>query len=146
GTIVRNALLTTAEVAVLSACSLAQLRKLGWRGIPTYDLAYQVLADRRPPWIDDWADLALTAHARFRDVVSQLVRDGLCQLPSHENYLLGMFSRWWLGDKYLSLKDRLLDEPGFLDQLVWRLFEVEGGGEFSLAAHDSGSQTVNEIR
>lgn len=146
GVFTRNPLLTAAEVALLASCSLGQLRKLGGRGVPQAEIAYQILTDRRPPWIDDWVEMVLKLNARHREIVCQLVRDGLCKSPQHENYLLGMFDRWWFDrKKYSSLKDRLLDEPGFFDHLVWRLFEIEGGGEFSLAAHDSGSQTINEI-
>src|SRR5437870_5462150 len=39
-----NRLLPAAQVAVLAACSLSQLKKHGWHAIPTDELAYPVLA------------------------------------------------------------------------------------------------------
>ncbi|MEO0815472.1 MAG: DUF6493 family protein, partial [Myxococcota bacterium] len=41
-----------------------------------------------------------------------------------------------------SLKEALLEDRALLDDMVWQLFEHEGGGELSLAAHDKYSRGV----
>src|SRR5581483_6424918 len=67
-----------AEVAVLAACPLAQLKKLGARAMPWNELAYAVLADRRPGWLAEWAVMVLDENPRRFEVVHRLVREGLC--------------------------------------------------------------------
>jgi hypothetical protein len=136
----RNPLLTSAAVAVLATGSFSQLKKLGWRAIPEEGLAYQILADRCPSWLDDWARLVLEAQPRFWPTVRRLVREGLCARPETDNYWLGMLDTHSnaLGHSK-SVRKGLLADPGLLDE-VWRLFEIEGSGEFSLAARDNCSQ------
>src|SRR5437763_9311673 len=58
-----------AGIAALAACSLSQIKKLGWRAFPTQEHAYAILADRRPAWIDDWARLVLETSPRWSLVV-----------------------------------------------------------------------------
>ncbi len=83
GTSIRNPRLTVAEAAVLASCSLGQLKKLGWRAIPSAELACQVLASRRPSWLADWARMVLEIHPRYMPIVRHLVREGLCRAPGH---------------------------------------------------------------
>lgn len=81
--------------------------------------------------------------------VRAMVRKGLCRAPDHENYVLGALvglreSHDPYGDlsrraeglpprPVLSLKERLLREPDWLDSAFWRLFEIEGTSQISLA-------------
>jgi hypothetical protein len=136
GTFERNSLLNAAEIAVLASCSLSQLKKFGWRAIPEPEATYRVFSTRRPAWIDDWVTFALETTPRHFPLVRRLMRDGLCRRPPTDNYLLGMLD---IHSKELGcstpVRDGLLTDPELLDE-VWRLFEIEGNGEFSLAARD----------
>src|SRR5262249_35916766 len=104
--------------------------------IPEFELAYEVLAARRPSWLGDWAKMALEINPRCWPLVRRLVREGFCQRPEIDNYWLGMLDTHseFLG-RYTHVAEGLLADPQWLEE-VWRLFEIEGGGEFSLAARD----------
>src|SRR5262249_10185162 len=116
----------------------------GWQAAPTDDtVAYQVLADRRPKWIDEWVEMVLEENPRNCALVRRLWCEGLCQKPTHDNYLLGLLDghsnllgRYDRGSKWLLANPDLVVD-------AWRLFEIEGSGEFSLAARDKYSSAEN---
>ncbi|MEO0905876.1 MAG: DUF6493 family protein, partial [Pseudomonadota bacterium] len=57
-----------------------------------------------------------------------LWQDGLARRPESDGIILGYYGIW---------HERWgVDEEVLLSRDVWRFFEVEGGGEFSLANHD----------
>jgi hypothetical protein len=134
------------RVAALAACSFTQLNKLGWRAITLphvgfsfgqQQFAYQALVERRPSWLADWARMILEISPRYAPVVRRLVREGLCNRPEIENYWLGLLDRLMvdIGGGRATVRDSLLQDSALLDD-VWRLFEIEGNGEYSLAAYD----------
>ena len=63
-------------------------------------------------------------------VARALVRDGTIPTPETEWYSLRL-----IADRS-SPRETLTADPGLLDGEVWRLFEIEGSGEFCLAARD----------
>ena len=91
----------------------------------------------KPRWLDGLVDRELRAASttywsqeRFARV-RLLERLGLVELEADDTYVLAMVSA--LGpDK----ADRLRADPDLVDRAVWRLFEVEGGGEVSLTNVD----------
>ena len=100
-----------------------------------YDLIAAVLADRNPRWLaslvargldrQTWPGLALWPLAR------RLVRLGVIAPPDVPGYttwmVLSMVGHFQQG--YSSeLLSKLLDDPGLLDDEVWRLFTVPGAG------------------
>src|SRR5262245_42839553 len=78
GTLSRNTKLDAAEVAALASCSFSELKKFGWRGVPLEENAYEVMLDRRPPWVEQWATMVLEINPRHFSLVRRLVREGLC--------------------------------------------------------------------
>jgi hypothetical protein len=62
--------------------------------------------------------------------VRSLVRDGTIPRPSGDAYIYGML------DGVIDAPQLLRDDPDLLDHEVWRIFEVEGTGDHSLADHD----------
>jgi hypothetical protein len=142
GRFASNPLLSAAQVAALACCSIGQLKKLGWRSMPDEEQAYAILTDRRPAWIDDWVEsIALETPWRW-GFVRRLVREGLCQRPVGDNYILGMLGRGF-AHSGKGIRQILEADPDLLDYEVWRILEVEGNGEFSLAAHDKYSRLEN---
>lgn len=139
GTFTRNQLLDAAEVAVLATCSFSQLKKLGVRAVPEEKIAHQVLADRRPAWLSDWARMLLEDNPRYFRLIRMLEREDLCVHPEIDNFWLGMLDTHGALGRFTSVREGLLADPGLLDE-VWRLFEIEGNGEFSLAARDKYSR------
>ncbi|MCE9555742.1 MAG: DUF6493 family protein [Planctomycetes bacterium] len=129
-------LILAAETAVVATCSLAQIKALKIRWCSDNEVD-QAIRDRRPPWIDGWAEYAIEESPWYWVVVRDLVHDGLCQPPQSENFVLGL----------LALRGHETEIPGglvgmfrkyrkLMEPLIWRLFEIEGGGEYSLAASD----------
>jgi hypothetical protein len=134
----------TAAIAATSACSFSELKKLDWRAFPQSEDVIEVLGDRRPDWIDKWVMLRLENEWYWAPGVWQpiytLAREGLCRKPDHPHYYLGMIggtSDWTKSGKKAEqrLYRMLVDDEDLLND-VWKLFELEGGGENSLANHD----------
>jgi hypothetical protein len=103
-----------------------------------------ILSDRRPPWIGDFAehlcDHELGRWAGDWKKVRALVRAGLCKPPKHNNYVLeaieGIRPRFQRDKPQPRLLDLLLNERDWLATDFWRLFEIDGTGEVSLANND----------
>jgi hypothetical protein len=72
--------------------------------------------------------------------VRLLERLGLVELAVDDTYILALVSG--LGDRW-NRDDRATDlrgDPGLVERALWRVFEVEGGGEVSLANVDKFSR------
>ncbi len=151
-----NPLLSAAGAAVLGACPLSTVMKYGWRVSLTDDRYFRVLADRRPKWLDDYAESLLDDDHPAWLWVRKLMKAGLCRKPKHVNYVLGMLNhhagvggsgsnpterRGYTSSTWCILS-HLDAEPDLLEDL-WRLFEIEGGGEYSLATHDKYAHDGN---
>jgi hypothetical protein len=151
-----NPKLGAATVAVFSCCSFSTLKSLGPMAIPADEQLIEILSDRRPEWCDAFAEFLLDRdHPRWT-AVRALMRAGLCCKPQHDSYLIAMLHHsMGVGDfrhgrvapefrseQFRGVLEHLLEEPDLLDD-VWRLFEVEGGGQYSLAAHDKYSAAGN---
>ena len=144
GTFATNPLLEAANVAVQAACSLSDLKKFGWRALPTDELLFEVFAARRPAWLDDWATWMCEAAPHRWHLVRRLVRQGLCQAPETDHYVLGMIvGVCAYHDRVNTIYSALLEDSDLLEKDVWRLFEVEGDKEFCLASRDKFSRADN---
>lgn len=93
-----------------------------------------VLARVAPPaWLDDAATIFVQGMPQNFAVARALVRRGLSRKPSVPEYVLGMI----VGEHSMDVVlPRLEADPDLLEDEVWRLFEIEGSGEMSLAAYD----------
>ena len=118
-----------ARVAVLASASLSQLKSLGIDGVPP-DLADTILADRRPPWLDELAERLCDLELRigsYWTTVRRLVREGFCRAPGSVGYVEGMIqalpSECWR--RKTDLKALLLEDPGLLQDEIWRIFVTE---------------------
>lgn len=135
--------LEPAGLAVLGVATLTELRKLSWSAVPgSDDRVIAVFADRRPPWLSQWVDYVLETRtsswgSRF-SLARELVLRGLCPKPETPWYTLALLSavplkRFGNGP---TLRKWLLERPDLLEDEIWRIFRVEGGGENSLSARD----------
>ncbi len=141
--------LRTALFAVLGTAALSELKALGFVAVPDLELEDRVLAFLReiePSWLADWAEaIAETTPSRWT-FARRLVREGICTKPASPEYILGMLNRgfdatWGVGGRLdRPPRESLLEDPDLLEDEVWRLFEVEGSGELSLAARDKYSR------
>lgn len=65
--------------------------------------------------------------------VRQLVRTGAMPRPDCDEYYLGMLNY------FIDCRALVRDDPELLEHEAWRLFEIEGTQQFSLADHDKYS-------
>jgi hypothetical protein len=137
GTFERNPRLPAAEATALAACSLTVLKRFSWRALPEDELVVRVFADRRPAWLHEYAEFLIDQEPARWTAVRAMMRAGLCRKPTSDRYVLAMTHHF--GGVGCStdgdIVAHLTAEPDLLDD-VWRLFEIEGGGEYSLATHD----------
>ena len=130
-----NPSLVAADVAVLASCSLSELKKLG-RNVTLGAHDFRILQARKPEWITDYATWSLEKLPAIWLAVRRLERAGLCRRPETDSYILGMIPGVVGGLPRANIGEALRQDPELIKREVWRLFEVEGAGEYSLAAHD----------
>ena len=122
-----------ARVAAVASASPSELKKLGWRMVYLKDEdAYEVLRDRRPKPFSGYLEWLLE-RGEWR-LVRRIVRERLSEPPDSPLYTLGMI--FGVHEVDTTIAQSLLSDPELLDDPLWKLFEHEGGGEVSLAAHD----------
>lgn len=132
-----ESVLDATQTLVLGVATPAELSKVGAWGLPPVEIAAETLRGRRDmvaALVDSIADMQ---HARWSShfaVMRSLVRDGVIPPPANQGYILAMIHG--LAKPRDSVLEALRADPGLLEHEVWRLFEVEGAGETSLAAHD----------
>jgi len=98
-------------------------------------LAVQVLRDRRPHWLPELPGALVKAgQVSWWPLVRALVRDGLVELPSEPEYVLGMPNG--LTDWQSLVLDALRADPGLLEVELWELLATEGSGR-ALGNHDN---------
>lgn len=149
-------LVPAAYAAVLACGTLAEVKSFypAW----ALELGFvDVLKDRRPPWLDDYARFILDeSRGRISGYgwrkVRSLVRAGLCRPPAHAGYVLGALEgiqpRQYEIERHRceqaglplpeppTMLDLLLAERDWLETAFWQLFELDGTGEVSLANHE----------
>lgn len=135
-------LLPAAHLAALASAIPREIRSLEHYGFVPEEACAAVLADRRPPWADEYAELLCegelhTFGGNWKHVRA-LVNAGVCRPPKHENYVLqalnGIWPRFEKGRTSPPLVDLLLQERDWLESDFWRLFELDGNGEVSLTS------------
>lgn len=136
--------LENAKVCLFATATPGELKKLGWRAVPRDGFIVDVIRTLQPDWANDWAQQLVDSEPRTFNSIRLLYEAGLCEKPTNDGYILGMIESLpgWimnhegLWDKDMSLADRIRTAPDIRDEDVWRLFEVEGGGDLSLATFD----------
>ncbi len=117
------------SVAVLATASLGELKKLGFQPLPQKLGVEEVVRALSPEWVDDWVEAAIEQSPHLVSRFAPLWQAGLCKRPAGEAFILGYYAHFGRDLEGAG-------EASFLEEDVWRFFEVEGGGEFSLASHD----------
>src|SRR6185369_14985216 len=113
---------------------VTEIRKLGWRSRHLRTDVADVLRRRSPERLGPIAEHLLEnvgGEAAWR-TVRPLVREGVLERPTTPAYTIAMLTmtRWRPASELVD------SDPSLLDVEVWRLFEVEGGGEDSLANYE----------
>lgn len=144
--VIRNKVLEAARVALLGTLtSVEALKKYAWRSAPKDDdVAVAVLAIRPPAFVHAWATkLCELTHTRFT-LARRLVKEGLCERPDGDGYVLAMiYEASHRGSGWSKKKEELFEEdPELLDDDVWRVFEVEGNRDVSLTGNERKWSTL----
>ena len=111
-----------------------EIRELGWRSGHLRMAGADVLRNRDPARLGPIVELLLdgVGGGSAWAVVRRLVRDGAVPRPDRPAYTIGMLA----ATRHRPAADLVAADPGLMDVEAWRLFEVEGGGEDSLANHE----------
>lgn len=136
-----------AAVASTSHATITEVRAIRtpWKIPRDLDLAFRLVRARDESFRDGWAAHAIESlDARGAFVARRLIASGASRKPPSDAYTIALVSRPGAFD--LTAKAGAWGRKGVIDVLranpdlliddVWRIFEVEGGGENSLAAHD----------
>lgn len=127
------------SIALAATATIADLRKIGsWYPSVVFCRA---LVDRRPDWLVEGIELVLERMTSsygigpIAEELNRLVAQGLIEAPRHDHYAIGVAS-YGETPKLPPLVERLRADIDQLAPAIWRQFEVEGGGEISLANLD----------
>lgn len=134
----RNDLLPATQLAYFATGTLSEIKQMGvWRH-PDGNDVFEILIERKPNWIESFVAMLLESRFAFREwtLIRRLMAERLVKKPDVPNYYLGMIS--CLGNRFgkTPMIDQLLAEPDLMSDDIWRLFEIEGGGDISLANLD----------
>lgn len=130
-------------VALAATATAAEMEKVK-RWTPSRAFCVAV-AERARPWLPQAFELALDrmqwsgAIGDMALCIHDYVRRGLCPPPTHERYPLGVvfgYGNFRRKDGGPTLSQEIIRDLNSLEPVIWRLFEVEGGGEISLATLD----------
>jgi len=113
--------------------AVSDIRKLGWRSNHLPKGLEDVLRGRSAERLVPIAEFLLDdVNAWAWGVVRPLVRDGSIPRPDRPSYTIALLA----ATRYRDAAEMTAADPALLEHEVWRLFEVEGGGEDSLANHE----------
>jgi len=125
--------LGTTMLMAYGLLALSEIRTLGWRTNHLPPHLEDVLRGRSRERLVPIVDFLLDGGSeRSWRVVRPLVRNGIVPRPDRPSYTIAMLA----ATRRRPAAEMIADDPGILDVEVWRLFEVEGGGEDSLANHE----------
>lgn len=115
-----------ATPAVLACATKTELRKMQ-RWLAFGDASFQVLDDRRPEWLGPWMEALLEKNPGMWGFCHRLVLAGAIPKPKSDVYIVGMFFSYTSdGRRSRSPRDLVGEDPGLLEDEIWRFFEVEG--------------------
>lgn len=116
------------RVAMLATATRAELRPYGVLAIPRSLPLVEVMRALSPSWLDGWVGDLVEDRPFSACALAPLWRSGLCRRPESDALILAYYNTFRSAE--------LTEHPEFIEEHVWRFFEVEGGGDLSLAAHD----------
>ncbi len=115
-------------IALLATATASELKRLSFFPLPGKIEITDIVATLKPDWTQAVVDHFVEQRTFYVNRFKPLWEAGLCQRPQSDAIILSYYSRW---GRYHGIEEERL-----LSGDVWRFFEVEGGGEDSLANHD----------
>ncbi|NNE22429.1 MAG: hypothetical protein HKN11_07435 [Rhizobiales bacterium] len=129
-------------LGLFATATLSEIKDHSWWGVD--ERAIAILLDRNVPWFSEWVEQALEQRSSAFGIgglvgdLVDLVDRGVIDPPEHDNYAIGVaymsLERWGsAGRKDIPPVDQVRPVLNKIEHAIWRQFEVEGGGEVSLA-------------
>ncbi|MCB9471391.1 MAG: hypothetical protein H6677_24165 [Candidatus Obscuribacterales bacterium] len=138
--------LAVATGAVLTFCSGEELSSLDFPVSVRDFIDWDLLVELKPPGLDAIGDVLLESSTNFFPVVRKMMKLGLCRKPVGDAYLVALIGSPYMAHnpdgKWRLLRDTFLENPDMIED-IYRLFEVEGDQENSLASVDKYSAPEN---
>ena len=128
------------SLALVATATLAELKKIRW-WVTSADTS-RVMIARQPDWLAEGLELMLDrtsssfAIGEVAHAINRAVAQGMILAPSHDRYAIGIAYGYEFGPQTSPLIERVRADVERLAPAIWRQFEVEGGGEISLATRD----------
>lgn len=116
------------KVAMLATATRSELRRYGTMVIPRSPPLIEVMRSLSPSWLDGWVADLVEDRPSSACALAPLWRSGLCERPDTDAVILAYYNTFRSAE--------LTEHPEFCEEHVWKFFEVEGGGDLSLASHD----------
>jgi hypothetical protein len=127
-------------VAVAATASLSELQKLGRLGASA--MVCQAIVERGVPWVQEAVEITLEKSGTWMSIggvahgLARLVAEGRIPAPRHDHYAIGIAYGYLFPGSDRRLVDAVRADLSWIEPAIWRQFEVEGGGEISLANFD----------
>lgn len=129
--------------ALYATANLTDIKRTDGFRSPEFETLKRIITLFKPTWLDAWAEWLLEDSPWQFRLIHPLVVGGYCQKPQTDAYIFGMIDTLvYHHGSHETLFERIVACPDILQTDVWRLFEIEGGGEFSLAAKDKYANGV----
>lgn len=141
GMFVSNPLYPAASVAYFATATGSELKRARQLRL-NEEIEFEILADRRPSWCAEYVEWRLQDSffwGAWR-LIRNLVQAGLISRPEHPRYDLGIILGFGGSRTVDAMVEDLARSPDLLDVDIWKLFELEGEGECSLANADRWSE------
>lgn len=115
-------------IGLFATATLSELKKLGFVPVPASVPIQDVFRVLELDFAQGLVDHLVEQNPHAIGNAAPLWQAGLANRPESDGIILGYYGIWH--ERWGA------DEEVLLSRDVWRFFEVEGGGEFSLANHD----------
>ena len=108
--------LQKAKVAVLSTCTLAELKKLGEHALPDPEEAARIMLTRKPTWLATWCNFVLRAAPNTHWVTLYRLEQAGVKIERTSNYWLGLHNSLLISPQVI---EELIRKDPILQGAIW---------------------------
>ncbi len=112
--------LLKAKVAVLSTCTLAELKKLGEHALPDPEEAARIMLARKPTWLATWCDFVLRAAPNTHWVTLYRLEQTGVKIERTSNYWLGLHNSLLISPRVI---EELIRKDPILRSEIWDMLD-----------------------
>jgi Family of unknown function (DUF6493) len=127
---------------VLLTANTDQLSKISWHIFPYLTFDTKPLLEIQPEGLRGFGSILMEQHPMNLQMVKEWITLGLIDKPDSDAFITAIIGRGMF--PYQDSYDWLVENWNMMEPIIWRLFEVEGDRENSLAGHDKFSHINNQ--